>query len=689
MPDLTALAGAGDMAGLENAWLEAAGSGSDPADAAGALRILLESGRNEEAVTLLELAIEEMERASNPALRAFVKACATLFDWSDVLRAQLLEQLRDEYLMYEPLEGFIRASGLSDKTRPLSRSWAHLTGLLRYQEGAWVLHESLGPGRITRINRSSATVDFESSRAHDMKLETLLSSSRPVSRDSARVLRRTDPKAFSALLSDPASLLDSLLAESGGVVRKADLSWMGHPQEIAELWKKIREAARSRPGAIEVGDEIRDSGSGNLARRILDALSSREPLMERNRVVSALLRSAGRAEAAEASLEVLERLPSRMHTVETGAMYELLWMLSGEPAGPAFSRDASGLVEKTPSRVARALGEIGTGACRRIYLEEAVAVLGPEGARELMGVLPRSLWQYALDVLSQASPETGQAYIESLLSDRSDVELHLRAVESLLHSAEPGGEPEGRLIGLVLDSLPRARADTQRRLAQTLVERHGEALALFLERLDTRRLEAYSTQVADIGSAHDTGLFLVVLSALSARKGSTGRHMHFWEGGTIFDSADAITSRRRAIETLKTVELPAVARAIGEAASHGDLSENAEHKAAIEKRDLILDRIRSWTEQLERTRPYPINDVKSSITSPGTRVTLRAPDGSMRVISLVGPIDARPEADRVNYLAPLGAALLGLGTGDSALLPGTDVEMTVERIEILPEVMKD
>lgn len=675
------------MGGLENAWLEAATSGPDPEDAAGALRILVESGRNDEAAALLELAIDEMEHASNPALAAFVKACAPLFDWSDALRAQLLEQLRDEYLMYEPLEGFIKASGLSDKAKPVSQAWAHLSGLLRYQEGAWILHESLGPGRITRITRSSATVDFESSRAHDMKLETLLSSSRPVARDSARVLRRTDPQAFASLLADPASLLDSLLAESGGVVRKADLSWMVPPQEIADLWKKLREAARSRPGAIEVGDEIRDSGGGDLAQRILDALASRQPLAERNRVVSALLRAAGRADAAKASREVLERLPSRMHTVETGAIYETLWMLSGEPAEPGFSRDASSLVEKTPSRVARALSEIGAGTCRRIYLQEALSALGIEGACELMGLLPRSLWQFALDVLRQSSPEAGEAYVESLLSDRSDVELHLRAVESLLHSADPGGESESRLIGLVLDSLPRARADTQRRLAQALVEHHGEALALFLERLDTRKLEAYSTQVADIGSAHDTGLFLVVLSALSARKGSVGRHMHFWEGGTIFDSADAIASRRRAIETLKTVELPAAARAIGEAASHGDLSENAEYKAALENRDLIIDRIRSWTDQLERTRPYPMHDVKSSIASPGTRVTLRAPDGSVREVSLVGPIDARPEADRVNYLAPLGAALLGLGTGDTVVLPGADIEMTVERIEVLPEVM--
>jgi transcription elongation factor GreA len=37
------------------------------------------------------------------------------------------------------------------------------------------------------------------------------------------------------------------------------------------------------------------------------------------------------------------------------------------------------------------------------------------------------------------------------------------------------------------------------------------------------------------------------------------------------------------IEGIKTVNIPAAAREIAEAASHGDLSENAEYTAALEK----------------------------------------------------------------------------------------------------------
>ena len=62
---------------------------------------------------------------------------------------------------------------------------------------------------------------------------------------------------------------------------------------------------------------------------------------------------------------------------------------------------------------------------------------------------------------------------------------------------------------------------------------------------------------------------------------------------------------------------------------------------------------------------------------------------SVQTIDVVGPLDADPENGRINYLAPLGKALLGKTVGDIAVLPGDDsTEWRVVSLEILDLVGK-
>jgi len=54
------------------------------------------------------------------------------------------------------------------------------------------------------------------------------------------------------------------------------------------------------------------------------------------------------------------------------------------------------------------------------------------------------------------------------------------------------------------------------------------------------------------------------------------------------------------LKTLKSVERPAVIRAIAEAREHGDLSENAEYAAARERQSFIEGRVLELEDKISR-----------------------------------------------------------------------------------------
>lgn len=119
------------------------------------------------------------------------------------------------------------------------------------------------------------------------------------------------------------------------------------------------------------------------------------------------------------------------------------------------------------------------------------------------------------------------------------------------------------------------------------------------------------------------------------------------------------------LKGLKTVERPAVIKAIAEAREHGDLSENAEYHAARERQSFVEGRIKELESILGRAEVIDTARLSGSVKF-GATVTLVDEDtGEERTYQIVGEAEADLERGLLNIKSPLARALIGKDEGDS------------------------
>ena len=143
-----------------------------------------------------------------------------------------------------------------------------------------------------------------------------------------------------------------------------------------------------------------------------------------------------------------------------------------------------------------------------------------------------------------------------------------------------------------------------------------------------------------------------------------------------FDKLDA------ELKQLKSVERPAIIRAIAEAREHGDLSENAEYHSAKEKQSFIEGRVK----ELEGVISLAEIIDPAKLSGPvkfGATVTVADEDtDEEKTYQIVGEYEADIEKGLLNMKSPIARALIGKDVGDSAEVRTPGGDKSYEIIEI-------
>lgn len=136
------------------------------------------------------------------------------------------------------------------------------------------------------------------------------------------------------------------------------------------------------------------------------------------------------------------------------------------------------------------------------------------------------------------------------------------------------------------------------------------------------------------------------------------------------------------LRQLKSVERPAVIRAIAEAREHGDLSENAEYHAARERQSFIEGRIGQIENWLGRAEVIDTSKLSGPIKFGATVTLVDADTDEEKTYQIVGETEADIERGLLNIRSPLARALIGKDEGDTVEVRSPGGERSYEVVTI-------
>ena len=136
------------------------------------------------------------------------------------------------------------------------------------------------------------------------------------------------------------------------------------------------------------------------------------------------------------------------------------------------------------------------------------------------------------------------------------------------------------------------------------------------------------------------------------------------------------------LKQLKSVERPAIIKAIAEAREHGDLSENAEYHSAREKQSFIEGRIKDLEGVLSLAEVIDPATLSGAIKFGATVTLIDEDTDEEKTWQIVGEHEANIEEGLLNVKSPIARALIGKEEGDSVEVRTPGGEKSYEVVSI-------
>ncbi len=667
------------------------------------LRRLREGDQLAKAYSLAWAAIESVSERCSPK-ETLTVACPFLLAVEDSkeLREQVVALYKSAYEDRDGLDALIEEAGLAGG-RPVRRAVRTLDVILSLSEGDFLAaRDDDSAARVEGIDPEDWHLSITGTDgAEKLGPVQLADRFRRAEANEFRIIRHFSPDELAKRLKTaPGEVVIDLCRENGGTIDSHELEEKLLPGLIApgdwkKWWTKARTALK-RSSNIKVEGRnpyvvtYVDAPVGLTDQLLVDFEGLHDPLAKLDCFAAYLTETKARGEkpCEDALRRCLEGLCDRAeYLAGNGAVQAGLWWVvarrTAELAGVEDGAPGAVAYFKSTPNLTNTLAEIESDvllntacACVAEALDDWADRLGLLLPTFPLSVCERTAarlledgWDRSkFEPVVQAIVDSPVDHFEALLwlwdgPTRAD-QLPVPPLPALLSKILAALEDCRRN-----DAIP--RATTKRigiRARAVLSARKYERFRQCLDELDPGfgrtfraridRLDSLGRSVASDLSSEIRRRFPPVVTSVEVRP---------WElDDVLYCTSEGFARKQEEIDHHVNVTMKKNAKAIGDAAERGDLSENSEYKFALEERDLLRARLAQMNSELADSRVIVLEDVATDHVGIGTKVTLkRIEDGEPYEISIVGPWEADLDKGWVNYKAPLASKVLGLKIGDT------------------------
>ncbi len=631
-------------------------------------------------------------------------------------RKDIIECYREKFAAHSQLEEYIKISNLTQNWRSVHEAIGDFEKHISFDTGNYVFHRTWGIGRIASIKDDTFVIDFANKTSHRMSLKMAVSALEVLSAEHIWVLKRTKTREELAarVKADAAWALKTIIKSFGNLADMKKIKAELVPDVLTTgEWSRWNTEARS---ILK-----KDAAFGNLPDKIDQFMVRDKPISYEEKTYNKFKAEKGffdRAKTLEDFVQAGQAEPdsdwfAEMFGYFTGflkgftAVSETVvssWLLVQRILAvyPFVAPGVSVSFEELFGRidnVEETFSRIDDPDLRRDFLV-AVKKFIPDWP----GIFARLFFLFPNksivdELVAAAQWDSLSVMIATLLSRyREQREAFVWFAKNLL--AERWLERmevsrEKVYIGLIhlLDITYRDIANKQNasanrkanRQIQEFLFEEGKLLELLMA-ADQDSITRLYTLVDDVKDLDPS-----IKIQLKHRIKEKHPDFHFLGEpeaekvslGLLVTRA-SFERKSQDLKRLIDVEIPENSKEIGIAMSKGDLRENAEYKAALEKQEMLKVSASRMKEEVQQAQIFNENEVKTDRILFGTRARLRnLKTGQEEVYVILGPWESNPARNVISYLSPLGMALWDHQPGEefTFTINQNEFHYTVETIE--------